>query len=377
MTIKGFNLGLPTAIFTLSMLLSFSSLADTNKEAAILLFKEGNRLRKAEKYDAALKRYRTARKLLPSYKIDYNIALTLEKMGRNVEAAQAYELFLETGKGKSPRMIKLAKKKLRGLKKKIAMVTIKCSVDGAAVLVDGKIYATTPHGLPIYLDVGPHVVSVEKTGYVTVTRSLQALAGGRLTLTFDLSKPPPKPVPVVVKPRPEPPPVAVQPRPVEVAPPPRPLEVTPGPGLTSSARPVLPEPPKSRTAAPREAVKSDDVPSRKRGRLFTWIVAGTAGALAIGGVIMGVSAQSKYSELQDRCAPSCGDEEVDAVASRVTGANVMFGLAGAAAVTAVILFFVEGRSASGKQESTSSALRLKVRPVLGSGVMGLGADVRF
>ena len=111
--------------------------------------------------------------------------------------------------------------------------------------------------------------------------------------------------------------------------------------------------------------------------MFTWILAGTAGALAIGGALMGASAQSKFSELEDRCAPACSDEEVDSVATRVTGANVMFGLAGAAAVTAVILFFVEGRSASGKQESTSSALRLKVRPVLGSGVMGLGADVRF
>ena len=92
---------------------------------------------------------------------------------------------------------------------------------------------------------------------------------------------------------------------------------------------------------------------------------------------MGASAQSKFSELEDRCAPACSDEEVDSVATRVTGANVMFGLAGAATVAAVILFFVEGRSRDSKQEAAASAGRLKVAPLLGGGAVGLGADLRF
>lgn len=120
---------------------------------------------------------------------------------------------------------------------------------------------------------------------------------------------------------------------------------------------------------------------RRKGRFFTWIAAGAAGALALSALVVGLNAQSKFDELSDTCKPTCAESEVDSVKTRALVADVLWGTAAAAAVTAAVLFFVEGRKsgASEKKDPTDveeESVRLHFSPVVGRGY-GVSAGVRF
>ncbi len=66
--------------------------------------------------------------------------------------------------------------------------------------------------------------------------------------------------------------------------------------------------------------------------------------------VIGGLAQSRLNDLKKSCGKDspngqgCDPGDIDSLQTRMTAANVFWGLAGAAAVTAGILFFVEGRS---------------------------------
>ena len=115
-----------------------------------------------------------------------------------------------------------------------------------------------------------------------------------------------------------------------------------------------------RNAAESHGDATDDGPDR----LLTWIAAGLAGtALVIGGVLF-VDAAARYQSLQASCgAIGCPDEEVDGVATRVTAAWALTGVAVASAALATVLFFVEGSEPSeGEGSSSDRALRVGVGP---------------
>ena len=120
-----------------------------------------------------------------------------------------------------------------------------------------------------------------------------------------------------------------------------------------------------------------DEEEQKDKRFYTWIAAGSAAALALSGLVVGLNAQSKYDELNDSCSPNCSEEQVDSVKTRALVADVLFGVAAAAAVTATVLYFLEGRPSAGEEASKSAGRRLNIAPVVGGGTYGLSADIRF
>ena len=74
-----------------------------------------------------------------------------------------------------------------------------------------------------------------------------------------------------------------------------------------------------------------------------WIGVGATLALAGGAIISGVSASSKYDDLKGTCGNTyegCTSTQVDSVKARALLANVLWGLAGVAAVTTGVLFYV-------------------------------------
>ncbi|MDP1822601.1 MAG: hypothetical protein Q8L48_05145 [Archangium sp.] len=85
-----------------------------------------------------------------------------------------------------------------------------------------------------------------------------------------------------------------------------------------------------------------------KGRLWTWVLAGAAGAGLLTGAGLGFGAVSAREEmLRVRHGALEVQQLHDAAAGRAAGANIAYGLAGAAAVTALILFFFEPREAAG------------------------------
>jgi ribosomal protein L12E/L44/L45/RPP1/RPP2 len=116
--------------------------------------------------------------------------------------------------------------------------------------------------------------------------------------------------------------------------------------------------------------------------------------------VVGLNAQSKYDELADECKPVCANSEVDSVRTRALVTDILWGTAAAAAITAGVLFFVEGPSGGaesdtepeegyeeeGEEEEDDDeddeddeewSQRIHIAPVVGGGTYGLGAEIRF
>jgi hypothetical protein len=84
-------------------------------------------------------------------------------------------------------------------------------------------------------------------------------------------------------------------------------------------------------------------PARKGGRLWTWIAGGAAVAAAGAGVGLGVAANGAAAQTAMPPMGVTPAQQASSAQGLATGANVAYGVAGAAAVTAVVLFFIEGR----------------------------------
>lgn len=170
----------------------------------------------------------------------------------------------------------------------------------------------------------------------------------------------------------------------------KPAPATPAPAVPAAApQPAPPAPtPAPAVEAPVKALPSADPPeaapspqlvepppqtadSKSSGRLWTWITLGVAGALAVGGVVVTINAQSKYDELMNVCAPLCHPEDVDEIEQQAMVSYVLYGLA--AAATSVVLFFVEGRSG---RKAPSKAGSMQITPVVGE-AYGLNAQIVF
>ena len=131
--------------------------AGAGKKEARILFKQGNRLAERGMYLDALRKYKEAKALYPSPKIDLNLGDTLKELGRHAEAATYFERYLiqppgeGSNKPEAERLKKVATRLLDEMKAKVGSVSLSCPLDGATVLLDGKVVGKTPlhqHLLP-------------------------------------------------------------------------------------------------------------------------------------------------------------------------------------------------------------------------------------
>jgi hypothetical protein len=102
------------------------------------------------------------------------------------------------------------------------------------------------------------------------------------------------------------------------------------------------------TPSPKSAPKEGFKAPRKRRRVWTWVAASGALLGAGTGLGLGLWARTGWEQYQE--AARTGDEATyyslrDSIPNRAMGSTISFSLAGAFALTAVVLYFVEGRSA--------------------------------
>ena len=167
----------------------------TPKQRARVLFKQANQLFSRGMYLDALQRYRKARSLYPSFKIDLNIGATLDSLERRTEAAEFFERFLLQSATAPAPIIKAASTRLDELRKKLGRIKVTSLVEGATLWVDGKAVGKTPIELPVYLEPGQHTLRLEREGHETVTRGLEVAAGVYQTLDLTPRPRQPKPTP--------------------------------------------------------------------------------------------------------------------------------------------------------------------------------------
>jgi tetratricopeptide (TPR) repeat protein len=269
------------ALLAVLLLSSGLALAATPEEQARELFREANQLFARKMFLDALQKYRQARALYPSYKIDLNIGSTLDAMGRRTEAALYFERFLTQSASAPQEIISAAKERLTQLRGKLGRVRVTSVLDGATVLADGVSVGTTPLDTPVYLEPGRHRLEARKQGERPGGRSVDVTAGQELSV--DLS-------------------------------------------------------PDANASAPAIAGKSEVDPrvveQRRRKTILGWSALGAGGACALVGVILyavggtkGSSAYDTYKSQTDPAAAERAWDDVQSAKNKVIAGHVMMGVA--------------------------------------------------
>jgi tetratricopeptide (TPR) repeat protein len=290
----------------LCLVLASTALAapEANTEKARAAFQAAQALYQAGRFADALTKFQEAQALKPHPVIIFNIARCHEQLGAVPQALAAYREYLRLSPDASDR--EAVNASIASLEKPPQNQQFVVSVEPAAavVKVDGQRVGSSPAS--IELPAGEHSLEVSAEGYEPLKRSFTMSAQRPLEMNVSLSA---KAVAVV--------PVAADAptRPPELTP----LEAPPMPPLVSQA----------------------DEP--RRTRTFTWIAGGTAlasGAVATG---LGIAANVTADDLRSGLVRPSAD--LDRIATHAqdlaTGANVAWVVAGTAAVTAIVLFFVE------------------------------------
>jgi hypothetical protein len=284
------------------------------------LFHAANRQFKAQDYVGALELFRAAHAKLKSPKLFLSIGTTLRRLGRDVEAADAYDRFLREAKPDRGTRVEV-ESALAELDAHLGRLRLSASAPGAKLAVDGRTVGESPAEVVVRVTPGEHEVTATRPGLSPARATVTVAAGALLSVTL----------------RPEAAPASA-----------------PAPAPASAPAPLL-------------AVPRADSPSFARRHRVSLVLGVTAVVLAGVGTGLGASTASSYSDMARTCAGTvtgCAKADVDSAKDRALVTNIMFAAAGAAAVTAVVYYlFVERR-----RERPG---RLTLGPVLGgAGLVG-------
>lgn len=199
---------------------------------------------------------------------------------------------------------------------KPATLTVQSSVDGASIAVDGNATGrVTPTDLE--LTAGDHNIALQLDGYVPNEQSVTLSPGGKDAVRITLMPAKAEAAPIV-------------------------------------AEPVSSEP--SEAKSKRHATKA------------VWIATGVAGAGLVTGAILGGVAVAKKNEFDDKPSESLADQ-----GERLAlFADVGFGIAAAAGITALVLYLT-----SNKSEDVPQPQAFSVQPVLSAQRAGVAGQLRF
>jgi hypothetical protein len=207
------------------------------------------------------------------------------------------------------------------LRSKPAFLTVSSNIAGADIWVDGKDTGmSTPADLS--LPPGVHNVSVGREGYVRAEQSIRLAPAGRDTIRFTM--------------------------------------------MPEAQTPV--------TVAPATVVP-DAPPAEESGRHFGpgfWAATGVGVAAIASGATLGVLALKGEKDFKDDPTSKRADQGE----RFALFADISYGIAGAAAVTAIVLYFTSGTSKSA-EEAPAAPQAWRVAPALGRNGAGVAARAQF
>jgi len=299
------------------------------KARAQVLLKQGAQHYRRGEFSDALADFQAAYGIYPSPKLLLNIGQSSRELGRPVEAIEAFEQFLAEAHDAPERVVLEAKKSVEELATQVGRLQIECPLSGAEITLDGKRIGVAPVKDTIRVTAGRHQVQAIHAGMSPANTSPYVLAG-----TVER--------------------VVLRPRALADAPKRQRGSLSHAPLLTSHA---------AQTTEPSER-------GWLMGRTWTWVATGSALVFAGGATAAGLMMHSKYNALDQSCGRSSGENyvgckpsDLGAIDTWKNTANALWGLTVAAALTASVLFYVEGR-------------QVEVSPSAGQ-VVGLAATMRY
>lgn len=300
----------------LALLLAVSPEDDLRSKDAFLraqaLYKDG-------RYLDAIHTFEESGRLKQRPAVSYNLARCYDELAETGRALFHYREYLRqspnaSDKGQVETRIAALSKKLAS--KKLQVLAIAATPEEASLLVDGQRVGVGHVELEV--SYGRHELKISAPGYESAERVLQVAAEAPASAVFQLSRVE-APVQTVTVPVPVLEPEKARPADAPV----KQAEVALTPEVTSP-----PKPPGDRPFV-----------SKHLGSLIAGGVAVVAAGVGAG---FGISSASATADLRAAShSRTDADALVNTAVGSATGANVSYGVAGAAAVTAVVLFFIE------------------------------------
>ncbi len=166
------------SLIVVTCLLSFASVTAAQGPDARGHFLRGIEHFNEGSYDAALAEFQQAYDIAPAHQVLYNIAKVHAALGNAVEAAHAYERYLDEGGHEiSAARRHEVEEALEVQNARIGRLDVRVSMDGATIAIDGDDVATSPLRTPIEVTAGEVELEVRAANHESVRRRLR-VAGG-------------------------------------------------------------------------------------------------------------------------------------------------------------------------------------------------------
>jgi tetratricopeptide (TPR) repeat protein len=153
------------------------------REQAQQLLQQGNELFRADRFAEALTTYREAQRMFPSPKLFFNIAACEESLGRRPQAMSNLFAFVKQALDADPLVRTEAERRMAQLATTLAAVDVSLLPSNARITVDAEAVGLTPLDRPLWLEPGPHRVSVDRPGRPLWVTTLDGKAGTLTALT--------------------------------------------------------------------------------------------------------------------------------------------------------------------------------------------------
>lgn len=153
--------------------------SEQTQDQANALFSEANALFTQLAHAPALEKYKAAVALWDHPMIRYNMAVTLIRLERMLEAADELEKALRFGaKPFTAELYQQALDYQNLVRRQLGNIEVTCELPGTQLLLDGKPWFTAPGTRQVRVEAGEHVIVAERKDYLTVSRRL-VVAGGK------------------------------------------------------------------------------------------------------------------------------------------------------------------------------------------------------
>jgi hypothetical protein len=177
---------------------------DAAKAQAIARFQKGMTFYEEGNHSAALVEFRAAYALSPNYKALFNIGQVCFQVRDYACALTSFESYLrEGGTEVDVDRREEVERELAPLRDRVARLSVSSDVAGADVLVDDVLVGRTPLRTPLVVNAGRRKVSVSKAGLMPVSRVIELLGAGEMSLTLNLAPSESKEAPPPVQPQTE------------------------------------------------------------------------------------------------------------------------------------------------------------------------------
>ncbi|HUS33001.1 MAG TPA: hypothetical protein VMZ53_31075 [Kofleriaceae bacterium] len=160
---------------------------DAQQAKANALFAEANSLFAEKAHPAALEKYKAAVAVWDHPMIRFNMAVTLIRLDRMLEAADELEKALRFGAAPfTPELYEQAVDYQALVMKQLGTIEVRCDQPGTHVLLDGKPFFDAPGTKQVRTTSGEHSIVGEKRGFMTVARRIVVPGGKTAKETLQL-----------------------------------------------------------------------------------------------------------------------------------------------------------------------------------------------